>query len=158
LVNSHQPRWCWLPTFEEDPWVSSLCQCQVLSCMKHFLLQKFSDLWQNNFFTIIITISGVWILVMVINQGDVDFLHLMKVYWYLHYANYKSSHVWNIVYIQNLIELWQNIWFTIVITRNGPWKLVMVINQGDVDFLHLMKVHWCLYCTTVKSSHVWNII
>jgi len=32
-------------------------------------------------------------LVMVINQGDVDFLHCVKVVRYLHFANSKSSHV-----------------------------------------------------------------
>jgi len=48
--------------------------------------------------------------------------------------------------------------FSIVINRSGIWKLVMVINQGDTYFLHLMKVHWCLHYANDRFSHVWNFI
>jgi len=39
----------------------------------------------------------------------------------------------------------------IVITRCDVYKSVMLNNQGDVDFLHLMKIYFCLHYVNVKS-------
>jgi len=73
-------------------------QCQVLTCVKHSLLQKFIEIRQNKIFTIIITIYCFWKLVMASNQDDTDFLHSMKDNMCLHYANdKKSSHFWNVI-------------------------------------------------------------
>ncbi len=46
----HKPMWNWLPTFDEDPWVSSVCQCQVIPCVKHFLSSKIHWAMAKQFF------------------------------------------------------------------------------------------------------------
>jgi len=42
------------------------------------------------------------------NQAGAEFLHFMKVKLSLHYVNAKSSHVWNMFYLQEFIELWHD--------------------------------------------------
>jgi len=79
----------------EGQLVSVLWQCQVLTCVEHFVTLRIIDISQKN--TLVITSSGGNNMVMVNNQGDADFLCFMKVNWCLYYANYMSSHVWNIL-------------------------------------------------------------
>jgi len=130
--------------------MSTLCQFQVITCVKHFLTPRIHWTIPNQNFTLVITTveAGYWLWWT--TKVMLTFYTSWRSIGVFHYANAKSSDLWNIFKLQEIIYISQK-WFW--------WWLDMVrVNQVDVIFLCYTNVKCWLHLYNTKSSHLLKVV